>query len=275
MEDAARAFFCLGIFAALSVACDGERWVIGEPPHVPDAGLSLDASAAALCGESATEGMPLRSPAPVLSAGQAGSWAARLSGDEADKFPSQVLQLELGANAAHLHFETGSPAPALLDPRGGYLCHAPGASTCATASGFVPAFDYTPWQVTARGSISSFLLYIEQPWNDWCRQQVPVERTIAGCALGYDVEAPYTDLRWGDTCSVLRGPDWVDIDCDRLATVERHPCRCDADGCRASARMVQVNLRLVAPDALEGALWFAADHAQVLHFERQSAASGE
>jgi hypothetical protein len=248
--------------------------VIGEPPAQPDAGLALDASAAALCGEIATEGMPLESPLPSLSAGQAGSWAAQLSGDEADKFPSKLLLLELGANGARLHFETGGPVPALLDARGGYLCHAPGAETCVTESGFVGAFDYTPWQVTARGSISSFRLYLEQPWDDWCRQQVPVERTIAGCALGYDVEPSYSDTRWGDTCSVLRGPDWVDIDCDRLATVERHPCMCNADGCRASARMVEVNLRLVAPDTLEGALWFAADHAQVLQFERRPV-SGE
>jgi hypothetical protein len=274
MDHAARAFFGLGIAAAFSGACSGERWVIGEPPDESDAGLVLDASAAALCGEIATEGMPLASPLPALSAGQAGSWLALLSGDEAGKFPSQVLQLELGANAAHLHFETGSPAPPLLDPRGGYLCHAPGADTCVTPSGFVPAFDYTPWQVRARGSILSFLLYIEQPWNGWCQQQAPVERAIAGCALSYDVEPSYSDVRWGDPCSVLRGPDWVDIDCDRLATVERHPCMCDADGCRASARMVEVNLRLVAPDELEGALWFAADHAQVLHFERQSTSGG-
>lgn len=264
-------FLRLGIAAALASACSGGRWVIGTELDEADAGLAFDASTAALCGEKTTEGMPLASPLPVLSAGQAGSWEARLSGDEAGKFPSQVLQLELGANAAHLHFETGSPAPVLLDARGGYLCHAPGASTCVTESGFVPAFDYTPWQVTARGSISSFLLYLEQPWNDWCRQQAPVERAIAGCALGYDVEPSYTDARWGDTCSVLRGPDRVEIDCDRLATVERHACVCNADGCRASARRVEMSLRLVAPDALEGALWFAADQAQVLHFERQSA----
>ena len=271
MDHAARSFFRLAIAAALTGACSGERWVIGEPPDGLDAGLTLDASTAALCGEIASEGMPLASPLPALSAGQAGSWAARLSGDEAGKFPSQLLELELGADAAHLHFETGSPAPALLDPHGGYLCHAPGASTCVTASGFVPAFDYTPWQVTARGSILSFQLYLEQPWNDWCRAQAPVERAIAGCAFAYDVEPPYNDVRWADTCSVLRGADWVDIDCDRLATVERHPCMCDADGRRASARMVEVNLRLAAADTLEGALWFAADHAQVLHFERQSA----
>jgi hypothetical protein len=264
-------FFWLGLAAALTSACSGGRWVIGTELDPADAGLAFDASAAALCGEIATESLPLASPLPALSAGQAGFWAARLSGDEAAKFPSQLLQLELGANAAHLHFETGSAAPALLDPRGGYLCHAPGARTCATESGFVPAVDYTPWQVTARGSIVSFLLYLEQPWNDWCRQQAPVERSIAGCALGYDVEPSYTDARWGDTCSVLRGPERVEIDCDRLATVERHPCRCNADGCRASARRVELSLRLVAPDALEGALWFAADQAQVLHFERQSA----
>jgi hypothetical protein len=276
MDPAARALFLLGIAAALTSACDGGRWVIGDPKSdATDAGLALDASTAALCGEIATEGMPLASPSPSLSAGQAGSWLARLSGDEAGKFPSQVLQLELGPSAAHLHFETGSPAPALLDPRGGYLCHAPGASTCVTTSGFVPAFDYTPWQVTARGSILSFLLYLEQPWNDWCQQQRPVELAIAGCALGYDVEPAYSDPLWGDSCSVLRGADRVAIDCDRLATVERRPCMCDAEGCRASARMVEVNLRLVSPDALEGALWFAAEHAQVLHFERQNTPSRE
>ena len=133
MDDAARAFLRLGITAALAVACSGERWVIGEPPDGADAGPALDASTAALCGELATEGMPLASPLPALSAGQEGSWAARIEGDEADKFPSPVLQLELGASAAHLHFETGSPAPALRDARGGYLCHAPGANTCVTA----------------------------------------------------------------------------------------------------------------------------------------------
>jgi hypothetical protein len=70
---------------------------------------------------------------------------------------------------------------------------------------------------------------------------------------------------------VRRGDEWIEIDCDRLATLERHACVCSAAGCRATARLQQVNLRLVAPDALDGALWFEADHAQVLHFERERA----
>ena len=269
MDRAAPVLLCLGVGVALASACQGKAWVIGTTSEASDAGTTLDATVAPLCGDVATEGMPLDPGTPALSAGQAGLWEARLTGDEASKFPAPVLQLELDASGAHLHFETGAPPPPLLDPRGGYLCHAPGTDSCVTESGFVPGFDYTPWSVSARGSILSFRLYLEQPWNDWCQQQAPVQRVIAGCPAGYDVEPAYTDVRWGDTCSVLRGSEWVEIDCDRLATVERRPCMCSVDGCRASARMVDVNLRLVAPDALEGALWFAADHAQVLHFERE------
>jgi hypothetical protein len=260
----------VGVGAAVALACRAEHWEISEPiQRGADAGPALDAAAPPLCDQSASEGIPLEPSALALGPGQAGRWLARLSGEEALQFPSDLLELVLDPAGAQLHFETGTSVPMLIDPRRGYLCHAPGASTCATASGFVAAFSYTLANVAARDSILSFRVFLEQPWSAWCQLQAPVIREIPGCGPSYDVEAAYADRSWGDTCAVLRADEWFDIDCDRLATVERHACVCNDTGCRAAARMVEVNLRLVAAGVLEGALWFAADHAQVLHFERQ------
>jgi hypothetical protein len=133
----------------------------------------------------------------------------------------------------------------------------------------VPAFGYTLADVAARGSILSFRVFLEQPWDAWCALQPPVLQEIPGCDPSYDIELAYSDVSWGDGCAVWRVDRWFEIDCDRLATVERHACVCSEAGCRAAARALEVNLRLVAADALDGALWFAADHAQVVHFERQ------
>ena len=270
MQEATLLAVRVGVSAALALACRAEHWEISEPfERGADAGPALNAGVQSLCSQNASEGIPLRQSAPALGPGHAGRWLARLSGEEALQFPSDLLELVLGPAGAQLRFETGTSVPPLIDPRGGYLCHAPGASTCATASGFVAAFGYTLANVAARDSILSFRVFLEQPWSEWCQLQAPVLQEIPGCPPSYDVEAAYTDRSWGDPCAVLRADEWFDIDCDRLATVERHACVCNDAGCRAAARMVEVNLRLVAADALEGALWFAADHAQVLHFERQ------
>lgn len=261
-----------GICAALATGCSGERWSILDPLDAPDAGFALDAASAPSCGPNESESIPVEQTAPLLGPGHAGRWSALLSGEEAGKFPSDRLLLTLSTTDARLRFEAGSPLPALLDGRGGYLCHAPGASSCATESGFLPAFEYQLSGVAARGSILSFLVLLEQPWNEWCELQAPVRQDIVGCDPFYDVEAAYGEVRWADPCGVRRGDEWSDIDCDRLATLERHACVCGADGCRGAARALELNLRLVAPDVLEGALWFAADHAQVLHFDRQVSA---
>lgn len=261
----------VGVSAALALACSAERMVVSEPLELgADAGPASDAGPRPLCGPNASEGIPLEQSSPALGPGHAGRWLARILGDEASQFPSALLQLALDPVGAQLRFETSVSLPALTDARGGYLCRAPSASTCASASGFVPAFGYTLADVAARDSILSFRVFLEQPWNDWCVRQTPVIQEIPGCDPVYDVEAAYADRLWGDTCAVLRGDEWLDIDCDRLATVERHACACTEAGCRAAARALEVNLRLVADDALDGALWFSGDHAQALHFERQS-----
>jgi len=270
MLEARRSVVAAGLCAVLAASCNGERLVIGDPLPTPDAGFELDAAGAPSCAAVPGEGIPVAQGAPLLGPGHAGRWLAVLSGEEAGKFPSDRLQLDLSATDARLHFEAISPLPPLLDGRGGYLCRAPGASTCASESGFVPAFDYPLSSVTARGTILSSRMFLEQPWNEWCQLQAPVEQDTPGCDPSYGVEAPYSDVRWGEPCAVRRADEWFDLDCDRLATLERHACVCNADGCRGAARALELNLRLVAPDALEGALWFAADRAQVLHFERQA-----
>jgi hypothetical protein len=260
----------VGVSAALALACSAERMVISESLEFgADAGGVADAGVTPLCGQSASEGIPLEPSSPVLGKGHAGRWAAQISGDEASQFPAALLQLALDPERAQLRFETSIALPTLTDARGGYLCRAPSTSTCATASGFVPAFAYTLADVAARDSILSFRVFLEQPWNEWCTLQPPVIQEIPGCDPFYDVEAAYSDHLWGDTCSVLRAGEWFDIDCDRLATVEWHACVCSESGCRAAARALEVNLRLVGADALDGALWFSGDHAQALHFERQ------
>jgi len=270
MQQATWVAVRVGVSAAVAFACSAEHLVISEPlERAADAGSAADA-AALQCGQRASEGSPLDTSSLALGPGHAGRWLARLAGEEARKFPSALLELTLGPARAQLSFDTATPLPMLFDARGGYLCRAPSASSCATPSGFVPAFAYTLAAVAARDSILGFRVFLEQPWNEWCKLQAPVLQEIPGCDPFYDVEAAYSDVSWGETCAVLRGDEWFGIDCDRLATVERHPCVCTDAGCRAAARTLEVNLRLVAADALDGALWFAADHAQVLHFERQS-----
>ena len=140
--------------------------------------------------------------------------------------------------------------------------------SCASPAGFVAGFDYRLVEPSSRGSIASFALFLDEPWDAWCRLQAPVEIVQPGCAPRHAVERPYDEARWADGCAVRRGEEWTPLPCDRLATVEREACACTAEGCRARARLQPVNLRMVGPDSLEGALWFSADRAQILQFSR-------
>ena len=251
-------------------ACRGDRWVIGTPLDEPgDAGLALDAAALPRCG--ATDGEPEPEPGGTLpSADQVGRWRAQVTGEEATKFSSLGLELTLAADGVgRLRFESArTPEPA-LDGARGYLCSAPSAATCAPASGFVPGFTYTLPHVWARGGILSFRSLLDEPWEGWCALQTPLEQTVSGCPAQYGIEPAYVSVSWGEACAVLRADGWFDIDCGRLATVERRPCSCTALGCRAASnRVLDAHLRLVAPGVLEGALWFERERALVVQFER-------
>lgn len=253
---------------AALLACGGERWVIGEAEDAgADAAVTVDAAVSVGCTMAETEGIPLASSAPSLAQGHLGSWSATLAGVEAEAFPSARLQLQLAREAATLRFESASPIPALVDPAAGYLCTSSVAS-CASAAGFVAGFDYRLVEASSRGSILSFGVFLDEPWNEWCRQQTPVEHGQPGCEPRYAVERAYDEARWAEACAVRRGSEWTPIGCDRLATVERQVCACTADSCRARARLQPVFLRLVQASSLEGALWFTAERAQGLRFTR-------
>jgi hypothetical protein len=265
---------CLSLRAPMSAAlalvpllgCSGERWVIGEATDAgTDAAAAADLGASPTCMEAAPEGIPPLAPPPALSEAHLGSWLATLAGSEAAAFPASAVVLRLNGAAASLRFENGSSAPPVLDAAAGYLCST-SVSSCASEAGFVAGFDYRLAELRARGSILSFGLFLDEPWDEWCRLQTPVERTQPGCEPSYDVERPYAEARWVDGCAVRRGEEWTAMACDRLATVARGVCACTADGCRARARLQPVSVQLVAPGRLEGALWFGADRAQPLSF---------
>ena len=252
------------------VACQRERWVIGTPLGEPaDAGLGLDAAAVVLCP--APDGEPEPEPeGRPPGADHRGRWRAQLTGEEAAKFAAPRIDLLLAANGVGRLLLEGASAPATaLDAAHGYLCSAPSATTCTTPSGFVPGFEYALARVSARDSILSFRALLDQPWDAWCALQTPVEETVPGCDPYYDIEPSYLFASWGEACSVRRGNEWNEIDCSRLATVERRPCACTAQTCRAArGRRLDAHLRLVAPGVLEGALWFDGDSALALQFER-------
>lgn len=253
---------------AALLACSGERWVIGEVEDAgPDAAVTQDAAVNAGCSGAAPESIPLVSAAASLGDQHLGRWLATLAGVEADAFPAVRVQLQLARDTARLRFDSGSPVPPLVDPAAGYLCTS-SVESCASAAGFVAGFDYRLVEPSSRGSVLSFGLFLDEPWDDWCRQQTPVERSQPGCESRYDVERAYDEVTRIDGCAVRRGADWTPIACDRLATVERQVCACTADGCRARARQQPVFLRLVEPGSLEGALWFTAERAQKLRFTR-------
>jgi hypothetical protein len=255
---------------AVSCGCQGDRWVIGSPLQEPgDAGLGLDASGTATCRPRDDE---LEPPPDGSLPGpdQVGRWSALLSGGEAINFNASSLELTLAADGAgRLRFGSASaPAPA-VDAARGYLCSAPGASTCTPPGGFVPGFEYALSSVSARGSILSFRALLDQPWDGWCALQTPLEQTTSGCPTYYDIEPSYLSPVFGETCSVLGAQGRVEIDCDRLATVERRPCACTASGCSAArSRQLDVYLRLIAPGVLEGALWFERERALVVRLDR-------
>ncbi|HVZ36702.1 MAG TPA: hypothetical protein VG963_29940, partial [Polyangiaceae bacterium] len=166
----------------------------------------------------------------------------------------------------------GPPLPALEDGSGGYLCGVAGPTACSSAAGFVASFDYTLQALSARGTILSFRLALDQPWAAWCELQTPVLVRRAGCAPGYAVEADYDDPEFGDTCRVTRAGVVESIDCARLSTLERQPCACSERQCSADpSRSLTVNLRQVSPARLDGALWFDTTRALVVHFERAAA----
>jgi len=252
------------------VACQHERWGVGTPLEEPaDAGLGLDAAAVIRCG--APDGELEPEPEGRLpGADHLGRWSAQVTGAEATKFAAPRLVLTLAANGiGQLLLESASAPATAFDAALGYLCSAPSATTCTTPSGFVPGFEYTLARVSARDSILSFRALLDQPWDGWCALQTPVEELVPGCDPYYDIEPSYLFASWGEACSVRRGNEWNEIDCSRLATVERRPCACTAQTCRAArGRRLDAHLRLVAPGVLEGALWFDGDSALALQFER-------
>lgn len=248
------------------LACSGERWVVGEATDAgADAAVAVDLGASPSCTEQAQEGIPPLSPPPALSAAHLGRWLATLGGSEAAAFPAPVVALRLEGAAASLRFEDGSSVPPVLDPAAGYLCST-SVPSCTSEAGFVAGFDYRLAELRSRGSILTFSLFLDEPWDAWCRLQTPVERTQPGCEPRYDIERPYDEIRWVEGCAVRRGEEWTAIACDRLATVARGVCACTAEGCVARARLQPVSVQLVAPGRLEGALWFGADRAQPLFF---------
>ncbi len=256
------------LLLALLLGCGGERWVIGDRDNAgADAGAAADAGVGTSCASPVPEGIAALSAPPALAPQHLGSWLATLRGGEADSFPSPLIALRLASGAATLRFESGADVPALLDPRAGYLC-ASSVESCASAAGFVAGFDYRLVEVRSHGSALGFALYPDEPWREWCEQQVPSLIQSPGCEPRYDVEPGYDEARWGESCAVRRAGEWQDIACERLATVERGVCTCSAQGCRARARAQPAHVRLVAPDSLEGALWFSADRAQGLLFQR-------
>lgn len=253
---------------AALLGCGGERWVIGEAADASSgAAVMADAALSLGCGSAETEGIALANTQVSLAEAQLGSWLATLDGIEAGAFPAARVQLTLAREGSSLRFAGGGPAPPQVDPAAGYLCTT-SVESCASAAGFVANFDYHLVEPSWRGSTTSFGLFLDEPWDAWCRQQVPVERIQPGCDPRHDVERAYEEVRWTDGCAVRRGDVWDPMPCDRLATVERQVCACTAEGCRARTRLQLVHLRLTQPDRLEGALWFTADRAQVLLFSR-------
>lgn len=259
---------------APALGCRGEPWLLGEPTSAAnDAGLDTGADAASSsdCQPSASSNDAADAGIDgELSPGQLGRWQAAITGKEAQAFPSSSIALEiLTDRTGHLQLESALSPPPLADGAGGYLCTALGPSTCTSASGFIAGFDYSLLLLSARGSILSFRVDIDQPWQAWCELQSPVVQPRAGCAPRYGVEAPYDTASSGETCSVTRANGPEAIDCARLSTVERNPCACTREHCEFSReRGLTVNLRLVTLDRLEGALWFDSEHALALHFVR-------
>lgn len=250
------------------MACTSELWEVGETATLPaearadggrpEAGLGCPTSSPRLTPE----------PPGPLAPQHLGTWAAPIEGAEANKFPSSRVELEIGENRRRLAFPTTDALPAATDPASGYLCSDPNHGGCATTSDFVGGFDYTLHSLVSEGSLLRFSVALNEPWDSWCQLQSPIEQPSApGCASRYSVEAAYDATRLVDPCAVQRSERWVNMDCARLATVERRPCQCDAESCRSSLEpRLGIGVRLLEDGALEGAIWFDGDHALALRF---------
>lgn len=265
------------------MGCEPERLLVGRVDSlVLDAGLDggrfalTQTDASLLCPPATTPLTSRGATAVGDSSPYAGRWRAALTGWEADKFPSEELEIDLvatGQSTLRL-MTTPLPPPASAGSKG-YLCSSNPSVACTGDSGFIGGFNYPLGNLSTRAGALAFSLFLNTPWQAWCQLQTPQLRDVgasamaANCPPAYSVGlASQTNNDEGE-CFIRRGEEAEPIDCQRLATLERNPCDCDAQQCWASARRsLKVSLRLTSAQQLQGSLWFDGDHALALDLQR-------
>ena len=257
------------MIALVSLGCRGRSWVIAGDwlSESSDAGALADgdaALAAEVCPTVAVLDAERQrdNPASAIDARFAGVWRGSLGSDAAAGFPSTDVELRIDdGGESSLRIGAAPAAPAVLEPSRGYLCsESSGGVSCGTPSGYVGGYSYALEAVMSRGDVLSFRIVSSDPWDAWCRLQVPQawpDRTRP-CGYLFGAGPPGSDSIGAASCArVADDGTAVSIDCELMYALQR--CRCATDGCVAqSADLMEVGLRLT-DELLVGSLWYRGD----------------
>jgi hypothetical protein len=255
--------------AVLSVACQGDDWIIGgeRPSETGPAGGEGDnpelVSDPGAC-PSSREVLGQREEAFGMASvadDHVGRWRAELAGTAAAaRFPSRDVELAIDASGAGtLLFDAPTGDRFVSGSDDGYLCSEDAMGVvCGSASGFVGGFAYPIAGARSRDGVLSFAIVTADPWGSWCAEREPVSwddpRQACGVAFGV--------LPDGEPRYSVSGCSWVTldgaeaIDCALMYALEY--CQCARDACFARFdRSVDMGLALSQDGtALTGSLWY-------------------
>lgn len=253
---------------ALSVACQGDDWIIGGEltREMGSAGGEGDnpelVSDPSGC-PSSREVLGQREQAfgvASVADDHVGRWRAELMGSAAAGFPSRDVELAIDASGAGtLLFDAPTSDRSLPESGEGYLCSAETTGVvCGSTSGFVAGFAYPIAGARSRDGVLSFVIVTADPWGSWCAERAPVswDAPDQPCGVAFGV-LPEAEPRYSVSgCSRFTLDGAEPIDCGLMYALEY--CQCARDACFARFdRSVVVGLASSRDGtALTGSLWY-------------------
>lgn len=264
-----RRLVALAASLALSLACQGDDWIIAgerredareprtdaQPPEVVGDPSGCPSAADVLGQRRERFGAPSVAPEDV------GRWSGDLGDAAAAGFPARAVVLDIAASGAGtLTIGPVSDRSAEASPLDqGYLCEELAQRVvCGSSSGFVGGFPYPIEGAQSRGGVLSFTVLMGDPWGPWCARHSPLPADDARqeCGFSFGVLPPGEPQFSPAACSRTTPEGAEPIDCALMYALEY--CACARDACFGSlTRSVEVGLAR-APDgsSLRGSLWY-------------------
>jgi hypothetical protein len=258
---------------ALSVACQGEDWIVGGElpremsPPTDETGSSELAGDPGAC-PSSLEVLGQRQQqlgAASVDVAHVGHWQGELGDAAAAGFPSREVELDIDASGAGtLLFDAPASDRSAYASDDGYLCSVEASGVvCGSMSGFVGGFTYPISGARSRDGVLSFVIVTADPWGSWCAEHEPVswDDPQQACGVAFGVLPAATSRYSPLGCSRMTSDDIQEIDCALMYALDY--CQCARDACFARfGRSVDVGLVLSQEGmTLTGSLWYESERA--------------